>query len=148
MAWGEHIFNFTKERADKTKKLYHEIGGAWPHWAELYGKNPLACQRFANGLWDHQIHDRTTGDFSRHAGFDKHWTEAGHEFPRYAGQMILTWAELYHLGEDNWPERERLLPMIQTVFNRMKHNKQAERVFYQQEVQKTYSESSTYPKQY
>jgi hypothetical protein len=56
--------------------------------------------KFSRGLWDHQIKDNTTGNFSRHAGYDRHSPGGGNEFPRHGGYYIATWAEAYTRTKD------------------------------------------------
>ena len=56
---------------------------------------PRACERFALGLWEHQIDNHNTGGFSRHAVYTYHRTFSGSEFPRHGGFYIAAWAEAY-----------------------------------------------------
>ncbi|MCK5705518.1 MAG: hypothetical protein KAI29_30420, partial [Cyclobacteriaceae bacterium] len=94
MAWGEHLYwDFEDEACGygKVNQDYHECG-VWPFWDKCYGLAPEACWKFAIGEWDHQIYDKKTGHFSRHARWSEHGPFSGFEFPRYAGQMIERWA--------------------------------------------------------
>jgi hypothetical protein len=56
---------------------------------------PESCVKFARGLWDHQIQDQTTGNFSRHADYWTHRPGKNREFPRHGGFYIATWAMAY-----------------------------------------------------
>lgn len=122
MAWGEHLYwDFRKESPGGTD--IHEITGEWPFWDQCYRLSPEASWRFALGLWDNQIDSKETGDFSRHARWSSRETYQGFEFPRYAGQMILTWTDAY-VREENKEKRRRgdLINAISTVVGRMEDN--------------------------
>lgn len=94
MAWGEHIFwDFRLERMGGND--LHEICGEWPFADRVHALAPEAWRRFALGLWRHQVADPETGDFSRHAKWSAHGPQKGADFPRYAGQMIVTWADVH-----------------------------------------------------
>jgi len=124
MAWGEHMY-WDFEREAMGGNDLHEIKGEWPFWDECYRLAPQACWKFAIGLWDHQIADKKTGDFSRHAKWSSHGPQTGAEFPRYAGQMIATWTDAY-IREENrsMPRRPELVTAISTIVARMEHNMQ------------------------
>ncbi|MEX0882399.1 MAG: hypothetical protein WDZ72_02890, partial [Cyclobacteriaceae bacterium] len=122
MAWGEHLFwDFRKESYGG--RDIHEVNGEWPFWDQCYRLAPEASWRFALGLWDNQIDSKETGDYSRHARWSSRETYQGFEFPRYAGQMILTWADAY-VREENKEKRRRsdLINAISTVVGRMEDN--------------------------
>jgi hypothetical protein len=57
---------------------------------------PYAAWGFVVGIWDHQIHDRASGDFSRHGRYSKHETFSGFDFPRYADGSPLPRASNQH----------------------------------------------------
>jgi len=83
MVWGEHLYwDFEKEACGygKVNQDYHE-SGVWPFWDRSYQLAPDACWRFAIGEWDHQIADKETGHFSRHARWSEHSPYKGFEFP-------------------------------------------------------------------
>ena len=126
MAWGEHLYwDLTTEACGygKANQDYHECG-VWPFWDSSYKLAPEACWKFAMGEWDHQIADKETGNFSRHARWSQHGPFKGFEFPRYAGQMIERWADAYQRSENvNQARREELLQAIQVVFRRMELNR-------------------------
>ncbi|SHN33337.1 pectate lyase [Cyclobacterium lianum] len=122
MAWGEHLFwDFRSEAVGGIDM--HEINGEWPFWEQCYRLAPEASWRFALGLWDNQIDSKETGDYSRHARWSRRETYQGFEFPRYAGQMISTWADAYvrKENEDN-ARREDLIDAMTTVVRRMEEN--------------------------
>jgi hypothetical protein len=123
MAWGEHLYwDFETETCQGIDRS-HEVGGEWPFWDQCYRLAPDACWRFALGQWDHQIADKTTGDFSRHAQWSKHGPQKGADFPRYAGQLIINWADAY-IRPDN-ARRERraeLITAITCLVRRMEDN--------------------------
>ncbi|MDN3690464.1 hypothetical protein [Cyclobacterium jeungdonense] len=122
MAWGEHLYwDFRSESCGGID--IHEINGEWPFWDQCYEMAPEASWRFALGLWDNQIDSKKTGDFSRHARWSTRETYQGFEFPRYAGQMILTWTDAY-VRTDNLQKKRRsdLTKAISTVLGRMEAN--------------------------
>ncbi|NQU54866.1 MAG: hypothetical protein HQ522_20280 [Bacteroidetes bacterium] len=125
MAWGEHLFwDFENEVCGygKVNQDYHEAGG-WPFWDKCYELAPAACWKFTIGEWDHQIADKKTGHFSRHARWSEHGPYSGFEFPRYAGQMIERWADVYQREENtNQIRRDELLTAIKVIFGRMQAN--------------------------
>lgn len=122
MAWGEHLhWDFRSESCGGIDM--HEINGEWPFWDQCYKMAPEASWRFALGLWDNQIDSKQTGDFSRHARWSTRETFQGFEFPRYAGQMILTWTDAYVREENEHRERRSdLIDAISTVLDRMEEN--------------------------
>ncbi|MHC4636501.1 MAG: hypothetical protein ACYTBV_03220 [Planctomycetota bacterium] len=112
MAWGEHIgWEFEREGAgpvykvrkgvNKGKQAFgpHEFFRPWVLWERSNILAPKACATFARGLWDNQIHEHS-GDFSRHAGYAKHRTTPGHNFPRHSGFYIAAWADAYNRSKD------------------------------------------------
>lgn len=98
LAWGEHMgWDFQTEQPIRDT---HEFFRPWVLWERCYGLAPEACERFARGLWDHQIHDHNTGEFSRHAKWTAHGTGGDNEYPRHGGFYIATWAEAYKRTHD------------------------------------------------
>jgi hypothetical protein len=123
MAWGEHLFWDFHQEACGNKNDWHEVSSEWLFWDKCTQLTPEACWRFAIGQWDHQIFDKKTGDFSRHAGWSMHKPGSGFEFPRYAGQMIVNWADAYGRKEHaDRTRREELVTAIATVVGRMEAN--------------------------
>lgn len=125
MAWGEHLYwDFENEACGygKVNQDYHECG-VWPFWDRCYELAPEACWKFIIGEWDHQIADKKTGHFSRHARWSVHGPYTGFEFPRYAGQMIERWADAYTRKENvDQIRRDELLTAIKVIFGRMEDN--------------------------
>lgn len=125
MAWGEHLYwDFETEACGygKENQDYHE-SSVWPFWDRCYQLAPEACLKFTIGEWDHQIADKKTGHFSRHARWSLHGPFSGFEFPRYAGQMIERWVIAYNRQEIiDQPRREELLEAIKVVYARMEEN--------------------------
>jgi len=106
LAWGEHMgWDFHTETIIRHGGLHnagilrecitHEFGRPWVLWEKSFDLAPTACERFARGLWEHQIHDHKTGNFSRHAVYTEHRTFPDSEFPRHGGFYIAAWAEAY-----------------------------------------------------
>lgn len=124
MCWGEHLFwDFINDDCGYAPNYDFHEAKEWPFWDQSYKLAPDACWNFVIGEWDHQINDKTTGDFSRHARYTTHGTDSGFDFPRYAGQMIERWADAYNRPENaKRPRREELLTAINVLFNRMQEN--------------------------
>ncbi|MEQ9221796.1 MAG: hypothetical protein RLO17_27315 [Cyclobacteriaceae bacterium] len=120
--WGEHLYwDFQKDDCGLGAD-YHE-NSVWPYWDKAYEMAPDAVWNFTLAEWDHQIHDKTTGDFSRHAGYTKHETYSGFDFPRYAGQLMERWAYAYNRPENAGRARREELPhYIEVMVNRMQDN--------------------------
>jgi len=123
MTWGEHLYWDFEQEAMGGNDLAHEIKGEWPFWDECYRLAPQACWKFAIGLWDHQIADKKTGDFSRHTKWSDHGPQTGADFPRYAGQMIANWTDAYIRKENkDIPRRKELVTAISLMVTRMEAN--------------------------
>jgi unsaturated rhamnogalacturonyl hydrolase len=99
IGWGEHIWWDAREDKVSTmnpeRKLIHETKRSFPYWPLLYARNPDAAKRFALGLWEHQIRDQKTGDFSRHAYWDRHGPGTKYAFPKEASYMLDVWSRAY-----------------------------------------------------
>ncbi len=97
-AWGEHIGrDFLTEKPTGNT---HEYFRPWVLWERSYALAPQACERFARGVWEHQIGDPSTGNFSRHARYDRHGPGKDSQYPRHGGFYIGTWAAAYeHTGD-------------------------------------------------
>ena len=97
-AWGEHIgWNFSTEQRIKQHGRHgtHEFYRPWALWDRCFTLAPKPCEAFALGLWNHQIADHKTGDFSRHAAYDRHGPGRNSQYPRHGGFYIATWAAAY-----------------------------------------------------
>ena len=129
MAWGEHIcWDLNTEspinRLDNPHgEDQHEFFETWQLAERSYDLAPTSMQRFAQGLWDHQIFDQTLGNFSRHAGYSFHDPESGMEFPRHGGYYILTWAESYARSSNPAERATRILSIdtLATSFLNRRH---------------------------
>lgn len=98
LCWGEHLgWNFLTESRIRQHggAGTHEFYRPWVLWDRSLTLVPDACDTFAKGLWRHQIADRETGDFSRHAAYDRHGPGRSSQYPRHGGFYILTWAAAY-----------------------------------------------------
>lgn len=124
MCWGEHLYwDFLNDDCGYSPNYDFHEATKWAFWDQAYRLAPDAAWKFVISEWDHQIHDKTTGDFSRHGRYSKHETFSGFDFPRYTGQMIERWADAYNRPENaSRPRREELLHYIEVVFNRMVDN--------------------------
>ena len=102
LAWGEHIgWDFrTETLIDKQARVTHEFFRPWVLWERCYDLAPKESQAFALGLWNHQIGDQATGNFSRHANYERHGPGANSEYPRHGGFYIATWAHAYKHSQD------------------------------------------------
>ncbi len=101
-AWGEHIgWDFKTEKViEKPSGFLHEFARPWLLWDRSFKLAETPCERFANGLWDHQLADKESVHYSRHAYYDKHQPGRGSEYPRHGGFYIATWAEAYSRTKD------------------------------------------------
>lgn len=115
LAWGEHMgWNLNSENIVQNDPLkhklvheglarayeIHEFAQPWVLWDRSFELAPEPCLRFAGGLWDHQMADDKTGNFSRHANYSRHQTFTDAEFPRHGGFYIATWAHAYSRTKD------------------------------------------------
>ncbi|MBC8872679.1 MAG: hypothetical protein H8E44_24870 [Planctomycetes bacterium] len=109
MAWGEHLaWDLIEDKVTvgnmRDGQLQvsdiHEFYGPWLHWKTTCEVAPDAARRFAVGLWEHQIYDHRTCDYSRHARYSKHGPGRGYEFARQAGFYLDTWASVYRSTKD------------------------------------------------
>lgn len=116
-AWGEHLcWNIAANTwygGTNKNTGTHEMYEAWLLMDQSYRLAPQNCLRFGLGLWEHQIGNQQTGDFSRHAGYARHKTDGGQDYQRHAGFYIRIWAALYAFTKD-----ERLLKPIDVMLSR------------------------------
>lgn len=117
VAWGEHLaWDLVEDRitlaAREGDRVFvsdiHEFYGPWIHWKTTCEVAPEQAKRFAMGLWEHQIADHETCEFSRHARYSKHAPGKGYEFLRQVGFYLDTWASVYAATKD-----ERMLKPIE-----------------------------------
>jgi hypothetical protein len=102
-AWGEHMgWDFARERRIwKIAGTLHELYRPWVLWERCYGLDPNASFRFAKGLWEHQIGDPETGNYSKHAIYDQHGPSTNRDEPRHGGFYLATWAAAFEEIQDD-----------------------------------------------
>jgi hypothetical protein len=103
LAWGEHLsWNcFTEQAASLIPDaLVHEQKRKFIYFDQLYEAEPERTLKYARGLWEHQIGDQKTGDFSRHTAYDKHDPRKGWDFPKEGSYFIDTWSRAYAKTKD------------------------------------------------
>jgi len=103
LAWGEHLFWDCKlDQAGTMQRgnLIHEPKRKLMFFDRLYEAEPQRTLAFARGVWEHQIANHETGDFSRHARYDAHGPSTGADFLKEAGYFIDLWSRAYHKTRD------------------------------------------------
>ena len=102
LPWGEHMsWNVIEDRPmSGLNDAVHEFARPWVLWDRCFKLAPEESQRFALGLWEHQIANHDTGGFDRHAPYFEHGPVDGKDFPRHAGFYILTWAQAFKHTEN------------------------------------------------
>ena len=116
LAWGEHLsWNCFEDRLGNyvDPNNTHEPKRKLLYFDYLYSVDPIRTMKYAKGLWDHQIADKNTGDFSRHAKYHIHKPGRGYDFPKEGSYFIDTWSRAYEKTKD--PEFARA---ISTLANR------------------------------
>jgi len=98
--WGEHAgWDLLNDAPIPSHR--HEFYRPWVLWERCWSLSPEACERFARGLWDHQIGDKATGLYSRHGDISgKNPIPADAPYPRHGGFYIETWAFAYQRTQD------------------------------------------------
>ena len=115
-AWGEHLgWDFHTE-APIAGRDTHEFYRPWILADQAYELAPEPFERFAVGLWRHQIADHETGEFSRHARFTEHGPSKGREFPRHGGFYLRQWAVAYERTKN--PELAGAMETLVDAFDR------------------------------
>lgn len=112
LCWGEHAgWDFrAQKRIDKPAGNIHEFYRPWVLWDRSWQVAAEPCHRFALGLWEHQIGNHATGDFSRHATIDAHGPGTEAPYARHGGFYIETWATAYEKTQE-----ETFLQAIESV---------------------------------
>lgn len=104
LAWGEHLFwncqTDTYEKSAAMNRPIHEPKRDLLYFDLWYAAAPDQTIKYARGLWDHQIFDQKTGNFSRHAQYDVHRPEKGMDFPKEGSFFIDIWARAYEKTRD------------------------------------------------
>lgn len=93
-AWGEHMYLDFRTETMGGRDI-HEFYRPWILFDESYALAPEPMNRFARGLWYHQVGDLEHGYFSRHATWSAPKADTGNEFPRHGGFYMAQWAEAY-----------------------------------------------------
>jgi len=115
--WGSHMnWDVRSDAPVYNDGTYggHEYNIIWPYWEN----HPTNLQRFAYGLWDNQIHNQGTGNFSRHAGYFARSTASGYEFPRTGGCYIDIWAREF--GRSGVPEMKQAIQTLLGLYRSMR----------------------------
>ncbi len=102
LAWGEHLYwNCVDDKlGDLDPNKTHEPKRKLAFFDLLYEAEPERTLKYARGLWEHQIADHKTGDFSRHARYHKHAPGRRYDFPKEGSYFIDTWARAYEKMKD------------------------------------------------
>lgn len=97
LAWGEHLSWDCVNDAlyDPYGTTIHEPKRKFIFFDLCYAAEPERTLGYARGLWEHQIFDQQTGDFSRHARYDRHRPGKGYDFAKEGSYFIDTWSRAY-----------------------------------------------------
>jgi pectate lyase-like protein len=101
--WGEHLsWDFRNEaRYSYSSDVgTHEFYRPWVLWERSFALAPEPCAGYARGLWEHQIGDHATGNYSRHSAYERHGPGTNSEYPRHGGFYIATWSQAYRQTQD------------------------------------------------
>jgi hypothetical protein len=119
--WPTQGWNSSGDHYDPAAKFrhnadgFHEFYDNWTLWDECLAVNDTVVRDYATGLWNHQIHNQSTGAFDRHAMIDNtDWEDWGNEFPRHGGFYIETWARSYASTSDSG-FRSEMIDAIETL---------------------------------
>jgi len=130
LPWGEHlswdvVLDVPISGGDE---MMHEFARPWMLWERCFTLVPGPSEKFALGLWEHQIANHKTGGFDRHAPYFEHGPVDGKDFARHAGFYIGTWCYAW-----KYTTNDVFLTAIETLLAR----------FERKRVQKDGSEAST-----
>lgn len=97
LAWGEHLYwNCVQDRlGDLDPNKTHEQKRKFIYFDQLHASDPQRTLKYARGLWEHQIADHETGNFSRHAKYDRHKPGRDYDFAKEGGYFIDVWSQAY-----------------------------------------------------
>jgi hypothetical protein len=127
-SWGSHMY----WDVHKDRPIYsstgspdggyggHEYGNdhVWTRWEQ----NPDALTRFAHGIWEHQITDKKTGRFSRHADYHQHKPgDEWYDFPSIGAAFIDVWSREYGCNGD--PKMKKAIQTLLEHYRSMRHPK-------------------------
>src|SRR5262249_51194648 len=89
-------WNCVEDRlGDIDKNKTHEPKRKFIYFDYLHALDPERTLKYARGLWEHQIADHKTGNFSRHAKYDRHGPGHDYDFAKEGGYFIDTWSRAY-----------------------------------------------------
>ncbi|MCB1086699.1 MAG: hypothetical protein KDM63_06615 [Verrucomicrobiae bacterium] len=102
LAWGEHLYwNCVADKlGDLDPNKTHEQKRKFIYFDDLYASDPDRTVKYARGLWEHQIADHETGNFSRHAKYDRHAPGRDYDFAKEGGYFIDVWSRAFAKTED------------------------------------------------
>jgi len=103
LAWGEHLCWDCRTDTPGTlmgAKLIHEPKRKVQFFDLLYAAEPERTLAYARGLWEHQIADHKTGNFSRHARYDAHGPGKDYDFPKEGSYFIDCWSRALQKSHD------------------------------------------------
>ncbi|MFA8020255.1 hypothetical protein [Bremerella cremea] len=102
LAWGEHLYwNCVDDRlGDLDPNQTHEPKEKFVVFDLVYDAEPERTLKYAYGLWEHQIADQKTGNFSRHAKYHRHGPGRDYDFAKEGGYFIDTWSRAYAANHD------------------------------------------------
>ena len=112
--WGEHAgWDLRHDRSlEGGQADTHEFYRPWVLWERSWALAPEPCRRFAEGLWEHQVGNRETGAYSRHAKISVHGPGDNAPYARHGGFYIEAWANAFAQTGD-----ERFLTAIERVLD-------------------------------
>jgi len=120
LAWGEHMAwdVVLDQPIAGGNDAEHEFARPWMLWDRCFQLAPGASERFARGLWEHQIADQKTGAFDRHAPYFAHGPRDGKDFPRHGAFYIGTWGYAWKHTQD-----ETFLRAIEVILARFERKR-------------------------
>lgn len=120
LPWGEHLsWDVIHDiPISGGEEMMHEFARPWVLWDRSFKLAPQASEKFALGLWEHQIANHKTGGFDRHAPYFEHGPVDGKDFARHAGFYIGTWCYAW-----KYTTNELYLRAIETLLARFERKR-------------------------
>ena len=120
LPWGEHlswdvILDVPISGGDE---MMHEYARPWMLWDRCFALAPEASRKFALGVWEHQIANRKTGGYDRHAPYFEHGPVDGKDFARHGAFYIGTWCYAWKYTKD-----ETFLRAIEAILARFERKR-------------------------
>ena len=102
LAWGEHLYwNCLKDKlGDLDPNKTHEPKRKLIFFQELYEAEPERMLKYTRGTWEHQVYDHKTGNFSRHAKYDRHAPRKDSDFEKEAAYFVSDWSQAFEKTQD------------------------------------------------